>query len=181
MRKSILAWSACLGAAAAGSLACTERGRPDPDVQMAVSHEREAVPQAEEGGGAARGAGAKVPSRLEVPDAVVQAYSAIMLAWKDASSGKSGTLEVPLGGSAALPGSSLTVSAEVFLPAFTMNAQVITSDGIEQANPAAQIRVTENGKEIFAGWVFKRFPDAHPFTHPRFSLQLDGGVPKKPA
>ena len=60
-----------------------------------------------------------------------------------------------------------------------MTAEVITSAGIEQENPAARIRVADNGKEIFSGWIFKRFPDVHPFTHPRFSLLLDGGVRKK--
>jgi hypothetical protein len=62
-----------------------------------------------------------------------------------------------------------------------MSSDMITSSGIEPENPAARIRVAENGKVLFTGWVFKRFPDVHPFSHPRFSLRLDGGVRKTAA
>ena len=172
--------------ACALALSCRERGRPDPDIRMAISHEAtagsETAADAAASGGnphAAGGADApRVPDRLDVPDAVKQAYSGVSLVWRDAQTGKTGALEVPLGGSAELPGSGLTVNADVFLPAFTMTNEVITSSGIEPENPAARIRVSEGGKEIFSGWIFKRFPDVHPFTHPRFSLQLDGGVRK---
>jgi hypothetical protein len=185
MRRGTPGAVLCL-AAAVGTLACRERGRPDPDVRMAISHEPEQIAPAARGGSpegtpaAGEQGQVAVPNRLEVPEAVKKAYSGIVLVWRDSSNGKQGKLEVPLGGEAALPGSSLKISADAFLPAFTMNAQVITSSGIEPENPAARIRVTENGKDVFGGWIFKRFPDVHPFTHPRFSLLLDGGV-RKPA
>jgi hypothetical protein len=162
------------------SLSCREKGRADPDIRMAISHqpttESETGGEAETGGNPHAGAAPRIPDRLDVPDAVKQAYSGVSLVWRDATTGKTGALEVPLGGSAELPGSGLTVTADVFLPAFTMSAEAITSSGIEPENPAARIRVSEGGKEIFSGWIFKRFPDVHPFTHPRFSLRLDGGV-----
>jgi hypothetical protein len=60
-----------------------------------------------------------------------------------------------------------------------MSADAISSTGTEEENPAARIAVLEKGQEIFAGWVFTRFPDVHPFEHPRFSLQLAGGVRRK--
>ena len=164
--------------------ACRERGRPDPTIRMAASHEQEDIANANgsqtaSGEAAQSGANApKVPDRLDVPDAVKQAYSGIVLVWRDSQSNKEGKLEVPLGGSAPLPGSDLVVAADVFLPSFTMSNEAITSAGIEQENPAARIRVAEGGKEIFGGWIFQRFPDVHPFTHPRFALHLDGGVRK---
>jgi hypothetical protein len=139
---------------------------------MAVSHDRQ-----DPAGGAEPGGG--VPSRLVVPPEVTAAYSAIRVRWKDSASGKEGSLDVPIGGAAPLPGSSLEVRGDVFLPAFTMSAEEITSTGIAQANPAARISVVEGGKEIFAGWIFERFPDVHPFQHPRFSVKLEGGVPRK--
>jgi hypothetical protein len=183
-RAAVLLGSAALAAVCTLALACGEKGRPDPDIRMAISHQptSQGEGEADASGAnphAAGGQGApKIPDRLEVPDAVKQAYSGVSLAWRDATTGKTGALEVPLGGSAELPGSGLTVSADVFLPAFTMSSEVITSSGIEPENPAARIRVTEGGKEIFSGWIFKRFPDVHPFTHPRYSLRLDGGVRK---
>lgn len=185
MRRAavVLALVSPLALASALALACREKGRPDPDIRMAISHQPAAAESESEAGGAnphaAGGQGApRIPDRLEVPAAVKEAYSGVSLVWRDATTGKTGALEVPLGGSAPLPGSGLTVSADVFLPAFTMTSEVITSSGTEPENPAARIRVSEGGKEIFSGWIFKRFPDVHPFTHPRFSLQLDGGVRK---
>jgi Uncharacterized protein conserved in bacteria (DUF2155) len=152
---------------------CGEKGRPDPSVQMAVSHERE---------GSADGAGAagapKVPTRLVVPPEVEKAYSGIRLTWKESGSGKEGTLDVPLGGTARIPDSDLDVRADVFLPAFTMAGEEITSRGVEPNNPAARITVAEKGNEIFGGWIFTNFPDVHPFQHARFSLKLAGGVRK---
>jgi Uncharacterized protein conserved in bacteria (DUF2155) len=166
---------------------CQEKGRPDPGVQMVPSHQREAPAASEGEGGAgtetaagAAGAAPKVPARLVVPPAIEKTYSAIRLTWKDSKSGKEGALDIPLGGAARVPDSDLDVHADVFLPAFTMTADEITSKGVELTNPAARITVAEKGKEVFGGWIFTNFPDVHPFEHPRFSLRLAGGV-KKPA
>ncbi|MGH9317257.1 MAG: hypothetical protein ACRD1P_09130 [Thermoanaerobaculia bacterium] len=136
---------------------------------MAVSHVRENVPGASE-------PSPDVPSRLEVPPEVAKAYSGVRLEWKDSGSGRTGTLEVPLGGAARIPDSTLDVRADVFLPAFTMSGGTVTSTGIEPENPAARIAVMENGSELWSGWIFTRFPDLHRFQHPRFSLRLEGGV-----
>ena len=184
-----LAAPAILAAVFAGG--CQERGRPEPGVAMAVSHEREPAGGAatsETGGGMGAEAGAaaggpaapKVPTRLVVPPEVAKTYSAIRLTWKDSGSAREGTLDVPLGGSARIPNSELEVRADVFLPAFTMAAEEITSNGVELSNPAARITVLEKGKEIFGGWIFTNFPDVHPFEHPRYSLRLASAV-KKPA
>lgn len=167
---------------------CQERGRPEPGVAMAVSHEREPAAggsPAETGDGAPADAGAgaagapKVPTRLVVPPEVAKTYSAIRLTWKDSGAAREGTLDVPLGGSARIPDSDLEVRADVFLPAFTMAAEEITSNGLELSNPAARITVLEKGKEIFGGWIFTSFPDVHPFEHPRYSLRLASAVKKK--
>ncbi|HEY6051918.1 MAG TPA: hypothetical protein VIZ58_11755 [Thermoanaerobaculia bacterium] len=187
-RPAILPAALCIALLAVSG--CREKGRPDPSVRMAISHDRE--PPAEAAGqpgasgaeGAPQGAAssgtgteaAKVPTRLEVPPEVVKAWSGIRLRWKDSSNGKDGTLDVPLGGSASLPFSDLQVRADVFLPAFTMTGEAITSSSIEPENPAARIAVIEKGNPLFEGWVFTRFPDVHPFQHPRFSLKLEGGV-----
>jgi hypothetical protein len=157
---------------------CRERGRPDPSIRMVASHEVE--PRASTGQGDEKG-GPRVPTRLEVPPAVQQAYSGVRLSWKDASNGQEGVLEVPLGGTAKLPGSSLEVRGDVFLPAFSMSQDTITSSGVEEENPAARIAVAENGQEIFGGWVFTRFPDVHPFEHKRYPLKLVGGIRKAPS
>ena len=160
--------------------ACRQRGTPDPNIQMAVSHERDETAGPPTGspiaGRGSESGKVAVPNRLEVPPEVQQAYSGIRVSWKDTSNGKSGVLEVPLGGAAPIPGSSLQVHADVYLPAFTMSSDAITSSGTGEENPAARIQVTEGDKDLFGGWVFNRFPDVHPFKHPRFSIRLEGGI-----
>jgi hypothetical protein len=171
--RGFLAGTLCLAAAVATGPACRQRGRPDPDVSMAISHEPSTQAAPEPQGGPAP---AGVPTRLEVPPEVAAAYSGIRIGWTDRSNGSTGVIEVPLGGATPLPDPSLVVRADVFLPAFTMGGGAITSEGIEPQNPAARITVFEKGKEIFAGWMFTRFPDVHPFSHPRYQLRLEGGV-----
>ena len=186
-RRTVREIAVLIGAAALVLGGCRERGRPDPNVRMAISHEPAAAAAAEagapnaerapEGGGAAPGQGnPEIPSRLEVPPEVEQAYGAVRIGWSDRSNGRTGVIEVPLGGATPLPDPSLVVRADVFLPAFTMGGGAITSAGVDPQNPAARIAVFEKGKEIFAGWIFAKFPDVHPFTHPRFQLRLEGGV-----
>jgi hypothetical protein len=159
---------------AVAAVSCRERGRPDPSIRMAVSHEREA----EDGGSEL---GDSVPTKLVVPPEVTAAFSGVRIGWKDSRSGQGGVVDVPIAGSARIPGSDLEIRTDVFLPSFSMTSEQITSTGIGQENPAARIAVVENGKEVFAGWIFQRFPDVHPFQHPRFSLKLEGGVPRKTA
>jgi len=172
MRKTLIL-GLCFAAVAQG---CRERGRPDPAVRMAPSHD---VQQPANGPDGAEGQ--QAPNRLEVPPEVQEAYTGIRVQWKDSQSGKEGVLDVPLGGTATVPGSTLEIQGEVYLPAFSMAQGTITSSGIEEQNPAARIGVTEDGKEIFGGWIFTRFPDVHPFEHPRYSLKLAGGIRKAPA
>jgi hypothetical protein len=160
-----------LGAAALlFAVACGEHGRPDPQVEMAPSHERTLPRETEDQPGRQQ-----VPSRLEVPPDVVKTYQGVQIHWKEAA-GREGNLDVPLGGTARIPGSDLDVGSDVYLPSFTMAGDAITSTGTGEENPAARVTVSEKGKELFAGWIFKRFPDVHPFQHPKYSIRLEGGV-----
>ena len=183
-RGAAIVCAALLSLAAAAG--CRQRGRPDPSVRMAASHDPEAAPgNASEApasdGAAGRAAGSagsaqKPPTRLEIPPEVEKAWAGIRLHWKDSSNGKEGSIDVPIGGVAPIPGSDLQVRADVFLPAFTMSNDAITSSSVEAENPAARISIAEKGALVFEGWLFTRFPDVHPFQHPRFSIRLEGGV-----
>ncbi len=152
--------------------ACREHGRPDPQVQMAPSHERSAPAPEDQPGRS------QVPARLEIPPEVQKAYEGIRIHWKETGGGE-GAIDVPLGGSAKIPGSNLEVKSDAYLPAFSMAADRITSTGTAEENPAARVIVSENGKDLFAGWIFKRFPDVHPFQHPKYSIRLEGGVRRR--
>ena len=176
MRAPRLLVLVVLIAAALSLGACRERGTPDPNVRMAVSHERE-----DPAGAAGSEAAPAAPSKLVVPPEAIAAFSGVRLAWKDSETSKEGVLEVPIGIPTPLPGSDLEVRADVYLPAFAMSAETITSTGTAEENPAARIAVSQGGQELFSGWIFQRFPDVHPFQHPRFALRLEGGIPRKKA
>jgi hypothetical protein len=163
--------------AGVAAVACKEKGRPDPNVRMAISHER--MTDGTAPGQQAAGPAPDVPNRLEVPPEVQQAYTGVRLSWKDKSNGQTGVVEVPLTGGTPLPDPTYVVRADVYLPSFTMGGGAITSQGIEEQNPAARITVFQKGKEIFAGWIFNRFPDVHPFENPKYQLHLEGGIPRK--
>jgi hypothetical protein len=60
-----------------------------------------------------------------------------------------------------------------------MQGTTLTSQSNEPKNPAAQIRVSEGGKEIFKGWLFALYPTTHAFQHPRYGFTLKGYVPAK--
>jgi hypothetical protein len=140
---------------------------------MAPSHERQGGSAPDDQPGRSQ-----VPARLEVPPEVEKTYQAVRIQWKE-SGGKEGVLDVPIGGGAKIPGSDLEVKSDVYLPAFSMAADRITSTGTSEENPAARVIVSENGKDIFAGWIFKRFPDVHPFQHAKYSIRLEGGVRRR--
>lgn len=166
--------------------ACREKGRPDPTIQMAISHDREEVPApapaqdplANPAQDQKATLAQPVPTLLEVPPEVAKVFSGIQLAWRDKSNGQEGVLDIPLGEASKLPGSNIEVRADVYLPAFTMTAQTITSTGIQEENPAARVTVSENGSQLFSGWLFLRFPDIHPFQHPRYVVRLVRGIHK---
>ena len=143
---------------------------------MAISHEQAIAPTPGQAG-TESGPGPPAAALL-VPPEVQHLYSGIRVHWRDKTGGAEGSIDVPLGSGAPLPDPNLVVRAEVFLPAFAMTPDTITSQGSEPQNPAARIAVFEKGKQIFGGWIFTRFPDVHPFTHPRYQLLLEGGLRK---
>jgi len=66
-----------------------------------------------------------------------------------------------------------------FLPNFMMNKSAYTSMGNEELNPAVQLIVEENGKIIYKGWAFKKFPSMYEFEHQLISIELIGAIPAK--
>ena len=60
-----------------------------------------------------------------------------------------------------------------------MGDGVITSRSEKLNNPAAQVKITEGGKDVFKGWMFAKFPETHAFEHPKYGLKLVDFVPAK--
>jgi len=117
----------------------------------------------------------KVARQVIVPEAVKRSWKGIVVQVAEAGKGTK-DYQVPIHGQLAIPGSGLTLTVEDFLPDFKMTPQGITSLSNEPKNPAAKVVVVEGGKPIFKGWLFKLFPEAHPFQHPKYHLVLKSGV-----
>ncbi|MBM2838975.1 MAG: hypothetical protein HW415_1600 [Deltaproteobacteria bacterium] len=114
---------------------------------------------------------------IMVPDAVKGKWKDITIEVTNKQTNQKSTITVPIGGEAAISDTKMKVKLEAFLPEFMMEGVNITSASNEPKNPAAYIVVTEDGKEVFKGWLFSLYPTAHPFEHPDYSLALVGYNP----
>lgn len=115
----------------------------------------------------------KVAREVVVPEAVKNAWKSVTLEVAEAGGAKK-DYDVAIHGKLDIPGSGLSVQVVEFLPDFKMTPQGITSATNEPKNPAAKVIVVEGGKQIYKGWLFKLYPEAHPFQHPKYQLSLKG-------
>jgi hypothetical protein len=112
-----------------------------------------------------------------VPPEVLRRWKAVKLAVIDKTRGTENIIVVPIGSLVVFPSSALSIYVEAFLPAFTMEGTIITSSSNELINPAAKVRISENGTPIFQGWLFSKFPNRYAVSHPKFGVSLFGVVP----
>jgi hypothetical protein len=120
---------------------------------------------------------AKAPSVVVVPDSVKGHWKAVKLAVVDKNAKGQKVYTIAIGSEFKLPASDLTLRVENFLPHFVMEGTTLTSQSNELKNPAAQLRVSQGGREIYKGWLFTLYPTAHAFQHPHFSFTLVDYVP----
>ncbi|HEY5974521.1 MAG TPA: DUF2155 domain-containing protein [Geobacteraceae bacterium] len=116
---------------------------------------------------------------VSVPPAVKKKWKAVKIGVTDKEKNREAVIPIDIGTSFEVPDTGLTIKVENFLPQFVMEGATITSQSTEAKNPAAQVRVTENGKEIFKGWLFTLYPNTHAFQHPRYSFALVDYIPNK--
>ncbi len=142
---------------------------PAAQPQMPASH----PPAGGEGmmGGAPAG-----PRAVVVPEDVQKTWKAVVLAVSERDSDKSQDVTVEIGKTATV--GDLEITVESFLPSFSMGGGTITSSSADTLNPAARLMVKEKGNEVFAGWLFSMYPDAHPFTHEKYNVVLKDFVKK---
>jgi hypothetical protein len=118
-----------------------------------------------------------VEKAIIVPDYVVRRWKAIKLAVIDKSRGTENIYTVPVGIQHRLPSTSLTIMVDAFLPAFVMEGMTITTSSNDPINPAAKVRISDNGTLVFQGWLFAKFPNTHAVTHPKYGISLIGVIP----
>ncbi len=122
-------------------------------------------------------AGKPQETPVVVPQEVAESWKAVKVAALDLTDGRERVFIVDVGGEFTIPDSGLTVKVRYFLPSFVRAGKGITSASNKLDNPAVMIRVSENGQEIYSGWLFGMYPEAHNFRHSRFALRLAGQIP----
>ncbi|HIC90791.1 MAG TPA: DUF2155 domain-containing protein [Syntrophaceae bacterium] len=118
----------------------------------------------------------KVPNKIVIPKEVEGKWKAIVVEVTDKKVGETKEYTLDLKGHFTIPDTGLKVHVQNFLPDFSMSSQGITSFSDEPKNPAARVAISEGGKVIFEGWLFKLYPKVHAFQHPRYSIILKNHI-----
>jgi len=111
-------------------------------------------------------------ARIVVPDFVRGQWQAVRIAVFDKGSQQGKTYLVNLGDDCQVAGSNVSFHVDNYLPAFVVDNKTLTSLSNEPTNPAVEITIYEDGKQVYQSWIFQHFPEAHAFQHPRFNFSL---------
>jgi len=84
---------------------------------------------------------------------------------------------INLGSSFQIKNTGITVNVGEFFPNFVMNGSSYTSMNNQVINPAIQLHVEENGKTLYKGWTFAKYPDLYSFQHDIYKLELLDFIP----
>ena len=142
-----------------GALPC------DPESTRAVAH-------------AATSSPGKSP-RIIVPADTKNQWQSVEISILDQQVSAEATYTINIGESFQVPGSTLNLKVDTFLPAFIMNGSQMTTASNEPKNPAAYVIIEEKGEQVFSGWLFSLYPDACAIQNPRYNFNLTG-YNKKP-
>ena len=120
----------------------------------------------------------KIERGVVVPDGVKGKWKAVKLLVKNKKDEERNEMKtITLGSSFELEDSGIKVTVGPFLPNFVMSQKAYTSSGNELTNPAVQLVVEQNGKTLYTGWAFAKYPTMYAFEHDVFALQLMDYVP----
>lgn len=122
----------------------------------------------------------KVERNIVVPDVVKGKWKAVKLQIRNKVNDKASELKtVDLGSVFNLESGNtrLKVTVGPFLPNFVMSQTSYTSINNAVTNPALQLTVEENGKVIYKGWAFAKYPTLYAFEHSVYSFQLMDFIP----
>ncbi len=106
-----------------------------------------------------------------IPDSVKGKWSSVQLETSLADGSKK-TIRTILGEETQLPDPSLTVRAEIFLPAYMSDFETIKSASNELMNPAVKLRLFKDQKEVAVGWIFQNYPEFNSFKSEWVTFQL---------
>jgi hypothetical protein len=118
-------------------------------------------------------------AEVAVPPSVKGKWKSVKLSIIDKETGKEGYVTIDIGKTMKVNGTNLVIKVENFLPHFIMDGTTLTSSSNSPKNPAVQLHVTENGQEVFKGWLFTLYPNTHASQHSRYGFGLVDFTPAK--
>lgn len=117
----------------------------------------------------------KTEKKIIVPESVKK-WNKVKLIFTDKTTNKSTEYIVNVRSEWKVPNTNLKVLVGEFLPDFRMTEREITSSSDIPNNPALRVEIFEDGKIIFKGWLYSKFPTIHPFEHQKYGLILKEGI-----
>jgi len=113
------------------------------------------------------------PRQVVLPEALQGKYQRATLGVQLPGMTETATIELPLNGEAQQTDYG-TLLVRDYLPAFLISANTITSDGVEEKNPALWAEWQRDGQPLFAGWLFRDYPGLNPVPRPDHQLTFIG-------
>lgn len=104
-----------------------------------------------------------------VPKALQGKYQSATMAVQLPDMTESISITLPLSGE-PLQTEYGTLLVRDYLPDFLISGNTITSEGLEEKNPALWAEWQRDGQIIFAGWVFHDYPSLNPMLVPEHQL-----------
>jgi hypothetical protein len=116
---------------------------------------------------------------IVVPAEVARDWRAVKISVIDKVRGTEDIYTFPIGKVSRISSLNLSVSVVAFLPSFGIEGSTITSSSSRPSNPGVKVRIAgaDNGKLVYEGWLFAKFPNTHAVTHPRYAFGLVSAVP----
>ncbi len=122
--------------------------------------------------------GIKIDREIVVPQEVKGQWKAVKVMVRNKIDESRNSMKtVSLGDSFELDGSAIKVTVGPFMPNFVMTQKSYSSKGNELTNPAVRLVVEENGKTLYEGWAFAKYPTMYAFEHDEFALRLMDYIP----
>lgn len=123
-------------------------------------------------------AGMKLTKPTELLPEISAKYSGIKILAINKNNGAKIEVSAPFGQKTVIGNTGLEITAASYFTSFTMVDGGVKNVSMEENNPAAKVIITDNGTQVFDGWLFQEYPDMHPFEHSIWKIVLDGAVKK---
>ena len=120
----------------------------------------------------------KLQREVNIPESVEGKWKAVKILVRNKTDElKSEIKTVPIGSSFQIGDTGIKVTVGPFFPNFVMDQGTYTSMNNQVINPAVQLVVEENGKVLYKGWTFAKYPEMYAFEHDIFALELKDYIP----